>query len=129
MKKNAVAFLLLLSFPPLWFPILFDKIHSVYESHVQSTGRRGPYLHTGYILFQLLRLLGKEAKAEEFNTLASPVLRPTEEGGLHGKPSSWLSPTTVSGPRCAVHWDGSICPRSSYNLWTVTGLISAGGVK
>ena len=72
MKKNAVAFLLLLSFPPLWFPILFDKIHSVYESHVQSTGRRGPYLHTGYILFQLLRLLGKEAKAEEFNNFGKP---------------------------------------------------------
>jgi hypothetical protein len=54
------------------FLILFDKIHSVYENHVLNSGRRGPYLHTGYILFQLLRLLGKDVRAEEFNTLHEP---------------------------------------------------------
>ena len=79
---------------PAAFPILFDKIHGIYESHLQVSGRRGPYLHTigprkvrtgvviasrglctsrrpvGYILYQLLRLLGKDVQAEEFNTLS-----------------------------------------------------------
>lgn len=36
-------------------------------------------MHTGYILFQLLRLLGKDVRAEEFNTLNGPV-SPTRTG-------------------------------------------------
>jgi hypothetical protein len=53
------------------FPILFDKVHAVLENHATTQmGRRGPYLPTGYILFQLLRILGFEACTEEFNTLS-----------------------------------------------------------
>jgi hypothetical protein len=63
---------------------LFDKIHGVYENHLQNSGRRGPYLHTGYILYQLLRLLGKDVKAEEFNTLSNTV-RNTSANGVSAK--------------------------------------------
>ena len=66
------------------FPVLFDKIHGVYENHLQNSGRRGPYLHTGYILYQLLRLLGKDVKAEEFNTLSNTV-RNTSANGVSAK--------------------------------------------
>ena len=68
---------------------MFDKIHGVYENQLQQCSRRtrgkkfllssGPYLHTGYILFQLLRLLGKEVRAEEFNTLKTLELAITND--------------------------------------------------
>jgi hypothetical protein len=55
-------------------PILFDKIYQVYETQLSGDGRRGLHLHTGYVLYQLLKLLGKHVCTEEFNTLTGGSL-------------------------------------------------------
>lgn len=46
---------------------MFEKAHAVFESRLRT--KRGPHLHVGYCLYQLLRLLGRDVCAEEFPSL------------------------------------------------------------
>ena len=41
-----------------------DKVHAVYETHIQAHGKRGNALHTLYVLYQLLVLLERQPVIE-----------------------------------------------------------------
>lgn len=88
--------------------MLFDKVHTVYEMHLQGPGKRGASLHTLYILYQLLVLMGRKPILEEFNHLGRGSFLVTQSPTA--KPSNWPSPTTKSGSRSATTWDGASSP-------------------
>ena len=76
---------------------MFEKCVTVSECHTEDAPRRGPHLSGGhnsavgkkrkwappaqpaYVLFQLLRLLGRDVHVDEFNTMKSAELALTND--------------------------------------------------